>query len=86
MMAGTGIAGVDSAARMFRLVAVLTLIGMLLAGCASAPGTSRSAGQAPKQNCAACIEENPGDVRVCEKICHEHEGDTASLWAGSVLR
>jgi len=44
MMAGTGIAGVDSAARMFRLVAVVTLIGILLAGCASAPGTSRASG------------------------------------------
>src|SRR6266571_7823429 len=39
---------------------------------------SPTAFEAPRQNCAACIEENAGDVRVCEKICREHEGDTAS--------
>lgn len=58
-----------------------------LAACASpSTGGSVSGIQAPRQDCAACIEENPGDVRVCEQICHEHEGDTAGAWAGSVLR
>jgi hypothetical protein len=66
---------------------IFITLGALLGGCASpSPENLRSAVQAPLQNCAACIEENPGDVRVCEAICHEHEGDTASPWAGSVLR
>jgi hypothetical protein len=71
------------ASRAFALIA----IGALLTGCASPPSEApQSAIQPPRQNCAACIEENPGDVRVCEQICHEQEGDTAGAWAGSVLR
>jgi hypothetical protein len=66
---------------------IFIFLGALLGGCASPSSeNSQSAVGAPRQNCAACIEENPGDVRVCEAICHEHEGDTASPWAGSVLR
>jgi len=72
---------------MASLAFVLVTFGGLLAGCAAPPsGDAQSAIQAPRQNCAACIEENPGDVRVCEQICHEHEGDTAGAWVGSVLR
>lgn len=65
----------------------LVVVGALLAGCAGPssqnPGLSS---QGAGQDCAACIEENPGDVGVCQAICHEHLGDTASPWAGSVLR
>ena len=66
---------------------ILVVFTALLAACAgSTPGTPGPAAQAPRQNCAACIEENPGDVVVCERICHEHLGNTASPDAGSVLR
>jgi hypothetical protein len=66
---------------------VLTFVGALLVGCAGAtPGNPGPTAQGGRQNCAACMEENPGNVVVCERICHEHLGDTASPWAGSVLR
>jgi len=66
---------------------VLTMLMALLTACAGpSTGGTVSGIQAPRQNCAACMEENPGDVRVCERICHEREGDTAGAWAGSVLR
>ncbi len=80
-------AGARHLGAMLYYIFIFATLGALIGGCASpSPENSQSVVQAPRQNCAACIEENPGDVRVCEAICHEHEGDTASPWAGSVLR
>ena len=66
---------------------VLITAGSLLLGCAgAAPGGLGPAAQGPRQNCAACMKENPGDVVVCARICHEQPGDSAGPDAGSVLR
>jgi hypothetical protein len=66
---------------------VLIILAVLPIGCAgSTPGNPGPTVQGGRQNCAACIEENPGNVVVCERICHEHLGDTAGPNAGSVLR
>jgi hypothetical protein len=66
---------------------IIVTAGALLLGCAgSPPGTPGPAAQMPRQNCAACMEENPGDVVVCSRICHEQPGDSAGPNAGSVLR
>lgn len=62
-------------------------LAALVLGCAATePGSPQSAIRMPKQDCAACMEENPGDVVVCERICHERPGDSAGQNAGSVLR
>jgi len=59
---------------------VLLLAGTLLGACAGASsGGPGSAAQMPKQDCAACMQENPGDVVVCERICHEHSGILLAL-------
>lgn len=66
---------------------ILAAAAVTLVGCVGPPpGGSGSANRGAGQNCAVCIEENPGDVVVCEAICHEHLGDTAGPNAGSVLR
>ena len=69
---------------MKRLMIILTAIGALSAGCAG-PNSNRAAGGSG-QDCASCQIENPGDVSVCERICHEHESDQMGGWAGAVLR
>jgi len=64
----------------------IIVVAALLSGCAGGPPGNPSSASQPRQNCAACIEENPGNVSVCEAICHEREGNTDSSSAGSVLR
>jgi hypothetical protein len=70
----------------YRSFISLSLAALVLGCVATEPGAPQSAIQMPQQDCAACMEENPGDVVVCERICHEHLGDSAGRNAGSVLR
>ena len=70
----------------YRSLVSFALAALVLGCSATEPGAPQSAIRMPKQDCAACMEENPGDVVVCERICHERPGDSAGPNAGSVLR
>ncbi len=64
-------------------VAMIGAVGILSAGCAS-PGLERAA-EGGYRDCASCQLDNPGDVRVCERICHKSPADQAGSGAGGAL-
>jgi hypothetical protein len=69
---------------MKRMLVLLATVGALSAGCA-APNPGSLAG-APRQDCASCQLDNPGDVSVCLKACPgRHEADGMGQDAGGVL-
>ena len=71
---------------MKRLMIVLAAIGALGAGCAAPnPNSVAGAGGVPRQDCASCQLENPGDVVVCERICHEYDANQMGPGSGSAL-
>jgi len=60
--------------------------GMLLIGCAGpAPPLTTAGPMAPVLDCATCTRENPGDLRPCEKVCHELPSDTGGAQPGAAL-
>jgi hypothetical protein len=74
-------------AGMIRFSLVVIAWSVLLAGCAGpGAGTVTSNAPAPGPGCSACIQENPGDVRPCEKICHAPASDRGGAAAGGVIR
>lgn len=68
---------------MKRLLILLTAIGALSSGCAGPDPSTAARGSG--QDCASCQLENPGDVVVCERVCHARPADQMGGWSGAVI-
>jgi hypothetical protein len=71
---------------MSRFSAAMIAWAVLLTGCAGpGAGTAADNRQAPGPDCSACIQENPGDLRPCVKVCHAPLSNSGGINAGGVI-